>query len=96
MTMGRAMAVVREARGMTQVELAKVASVGVSQISLIESDKRSPSIGSLKSIAAACGIDVALLFHLAGENGGSRLSELARRTLNEALGEWFTRCGDDK
>ena len=94
--MGRAIAVVREARGLTQTELSKVSSVGVSQISLIESDKRSPSISSLRSIASACGIDVALLFHLAGENGDSRLSDLGRRTLNEALGEWFTSCWDEK
>jgi transcriptional regulator with XRE-family HTH domain len=49
----------REAKGMSQVELAKVARVGRTYIVKLESgDKRNPSLEILKRLARALGVPV--------------------------------------
>lgn len=92
MTLGRAIAVARMARGFDQHELAKLVRRSSSQLSLIESGRRKPSDGTLRAIADALGIDRPLLYWLAGD--GASMSPVARRVLNEALGEWFVRAGE--
>jgi len=53
----------REERGWNQTALAYHAGISVSQISLIESGKRNPSVATLKNIAEALGVGVEDLFH---------------------------------
>jgi transcriptional regulator with XRE-family HTH domain len=54
---GQRIATFRRARRMTQADLARVAFVSVSMIKAIERGVRSPSDGTLDSIAAALGVD---------------------------------------
>lgn len=50
---------VREARGLTQRELALVSGVGQSNISAIENGRRAPSADTLNRLLVACGFELA-------------------------------------
>jgi transcriptional regulator with XRE-family HTH domain len=52
----------RQDRGLTQGELAKTAGVAQSTIAQIESGRKDPSISTLKQIAQALDIEIAILF----------------------------------
>ncbi|ODS55135.1 MAG: hypothetical protein ABS36_10335 [Acidobacteria bacterium SCN 69-37] len=67
MDYGRAIRVVRTAYGMSQAELADRLSIGASQLSLIESKKRNPSLDVLHEVAAVLQVPVHLLTLLASE-----------------------------
>lgn len=56
----------REIRDLTQAALAKKSAVSQSTIAQIESGKKDPSISTLKKIAGALDVHLAILF--AGEN----------------------------
>lgn len=49
---------VREARGLTQRDLALVSGVGKSNISAIENDRRTPSADTLNRLLVACGFEL--------------------------------------
>ena len=67
MNFGRAVRICRATFGMRQSELADRLKVGRSQLSLIESGKRQPSVRTVSEIAEAFGIPVHLLTLLASE-----------------------------
>jgi len=83
----RAFRVIRAAFGLTQSELAKRMPVTASQLSLIESGKRTPSLRVVDGLAAAVGIPSALISLLASsadevENRrDADISDLARALL---------------
>lgn len=51
----------RQARGWTQEQLAEMANASKGYISLLESGRRDPSAETLRSLAAAFGVDVTAL-----------------------------------
>jgi transcriptional regulator with XRE-family HTH domain len=52
----------RVSRDLTQGELAKKAGVAQSTIAQIESERKDPSISTLKQVAQALGVEIAILF----------------------------------
>src|SRR3954447_12321108 len=67
MDYGKAIRVVRTAYGLTQAELAERLSIGTSQLSLIESGKRQPSLRVLDEVSVALRVPPHLLTLLASE-----------------------------
>ena len=65
MKYGRAIKLLRTASGLSQSALADRLTIGPSQLSLIESNKRQPSVGVLAEIATALGVPAHLLTLLA-------------------------------
>ena len=81
--LGLAIRVLRVVRGMGQSDLAKECGYGnPSTISLIESGKRNPSLGSIDRLARVLGVPAHVLFLLA--DPGDREDEAAQR-LAEAI-----------
>lgn len=62
MTLGGAIKLIRTARGRKQVDIATVLDVSANYLSLVEKDKREPSIGFLRRLAAELQVPVSLLF----------------------------------
>jgi transcriptional regulator with XRE-family HTH domain len=76
-TLGNAIKLIRTARGLTQRALAKKLDVTANYLSLIESDKREPSLSFLKRLASELGVPVAMFFVFQGEAvAGARDSDL--------------------
>ncbi len=73
MKYGRAIKILRTAQGLSQGELAAKLTIGPSQLSLIEANKRQPSVGVLAEISAALGVPPHLLTLLA--SGPEELKE---------------------
>lgn len=67
MNYGRAVRICRTAFGLTQVELADRLSIGTSQLSLIESGKRQPSLKVLNEVSVALNVPPHLLTLLASQ-----------------------------
>lgn len=67
MTLGNAIKLIRTARGLTQREVAHDVEVSANYLSLIESDKREPSLSFLNRLAGKLGVPVAMLFVFQGE-----------------------------
>jgi transcriptional regulator with XRE-family HTH domain len=67
MDYGKAIRMVRTAYGLTQAELAERLSIGKSQLSLIESGSRQPSLQVLDEVSIALNIPPHLLTLLASE-----------------------------
>ena len=65
MKYGHAIKIVRTAHGLSQADLADHLSIGPSQLSLIEGEKRKPSLGVLEEIATALDVPAHLLMLLA-------------------------------
>lgn len=72
MDFGKAIRVARSIADLSQRELAEVAEVDASLISLIESGKRQPSAATLKSISNGLHIPLHLLTMLGAEPGDLR------------------------
>jgi transcriptional regulator with XRE-family HTH domain len=68
---GRALRTARVARGLTQKELAQLAKVDPSYVSLVEAGNRTPSATNLEKFAEALGIPLYLMILL-----GSQKSDL--------------------
>jgi transcriptional regulator with XRE-family HTH domain len=66
-TLGNAIKLIRTARHLTQRELAKQLKVSANYLSLIESDKRDPSLAFLNRLAAQLGVPIAMLFVFQGQ-----------------------------
>jgi XRE family transcriptional regulator, fatty acid utilization regulator len=88
MDYGKAIRVVRTAYGLTQTELAERLSIGSSQLSLIESGRRKPSLKVLDEVSSALRVPPHLLTLLASDpedvedkKNGSEIAELARSLL---------------
>lgn len=64
---GRAVRVIRNARGLAQQDLAANCDLSVSYVSLIESGQRTPSLDTLSVIARELNVPLYLLVLLASE-----------------------------
>lgn len=62
MTLGNAIKLIRTAKGVKQLTLAKSLNVSPNYISLLEKDRREPSVGFLKKLANELGVPVGLFF----------------------------------
>lgn len=92
MNLGRAIKLCRIQRELTQVELAKRASLSVSYLSLIEKNKRNPSISTVTTIASALRVPLNVLIFLASDASertslGEEVSEKLSRAILELLHE---------
>lgn len=67
MTLGNAIKLIRTARHLTQRTLAKQLNISANYLSLIESDKRDPSLSFINRLAAELKVPVAMLFLFQGE-----------------------------
>lgn len=62
MTLGNAIKLIRTAKGVKQLTLAKELGVSANYVSLIEKDRREPSVGFLRKLAGTLGVPVGLFF----------------------------------
>jgi transcriptional regulator with XRE-family HTH domain len=86
MTLGNAIKTVRTAGKIKQRDLAKSAGVTANYISLVEGDKREPSVALLKKIAGSLGVPVSLFF-LWQERDGERTESKRIQKIRELLVE---------
>lgn len=92
MNVGQAIKMCRTRRGISQTELANRAACSVSYLSMLENNKRDPTLSTLTKIAHALNVPIGILFFLAAEReelGGidkELAGELARTAL-ELLSE---------
>lgn len=88
MNVGQAIKLCRTQRGISQTDLAQQAECSVSYLSMLENNKRDPTLSTLESIADALGIPVSIVFFLAAEASDlkgidkSLQGELARTALD--------------
>jgi transcriptional regulator with XRE-family HTH domain len=61
-TLGNAIKLIRTAKGVKQVTLAKQLEVSPNYISLVEKDRREPSVGFLRKLAGKLAVPVGLFF----------------------------------
>jgi transcriptional regulator with XRE-family HTH domain len=85
MNYGRAIRIVRTAHGWSKAQLAKRLTIGASYLSLIEAEKREPSLKVLEEISTALHVPPHLLALLASDPGDlddpknvEQIQELAR------------------
>jgi len=87
MDYGRAFRIIRAAFGLRQAELSELLQIGPSQLSMIESGKRQPSLAAIDDLAKALRIPRPLISLLASEpedleeQNGRDLESLARSLL---------------
>jgi transcriptional regulator with XRE-family HTH domain len=67
LTLGNAIKLIRTARGITQRDLASRLKISANYLSLIESDKREPSLAFLNRLATEFRVPIAMLFMFQGE-----------------------------
>ena len=69
MDIGRALKLCRSQRRMTQADLAIRAGFSVSYLSLLEKNKRDPSLSTVEKIAHALNMPLSILIFLAADKG---------------------------
>lgn len=67
MNLGRAIKLCRNQRGLSQQELAARAGVSASYLSLLEQNKRDPTLSTIEKLALAVGVPVGVLVFIAAE-----------------------------
>jgi transcriptional regulator with XRE-family HTH domain len=67
MQYGKAIRICRAARGISQKDLAAKADLNPSHVSLIEADRRTPSLATIEKISKALGVPTHLVMLLAAE-----------------------------
>lgn len=67
MNLGNAIKLCRTQKNMNQVELAELADISVSYLSLLERGKRDPNFSTIGNIATALNIPFSILMFLAAE-----------------------------
>lgn len=67
MNVGRAIRLCRTKRGASQGAVARQASCSVSYLSMLENNKRDPTLSTLAKVAQALQVPIGLLFFLASE-----------------------------
>ena len=77
MKYGKAIRICRAARGLSQKNLATKVGLDSSHISLIEAEKRSPSLETIERIAKSLGVPLHLLTLLASEQKDVKTRSLA-------------------
>lgn len=68
MNLGKAIKLCRTQRGLNQSELANIAGISVSYLSLLERGKRDPTISTTEGIANALKVPLSILVFLAANN----------------------------
>ena len=85
MNLGRAIKLCRSQKGMTQSELAKRSGISLAYLSVIEQNKRDPTMSVVESIARSLSVPLNILFFLAADKTElSGLSEEVREKLSRA------------
>lgn len=69
MNIGQAIKLCRIRRGISQTILAQQANCSVSYLSMLENNKRDPTLSTLNNIASALRIPVSIIFFIAAESG---------------------------
>lgn len=69
MNVGQAIKMCRTRRGISQTELAQKAECSVSYLSMLENNKRDPTLSTMTKIAQGLRVPVGILFFLAAEGG---------------------------
>lgn len=92
MNLGRTIRMCRTQRGLSQAELAERADCSVSYLSVLENDKRDPTLSTLTKISDALSVPIGLLFFLASEKDelqgiDKKLAGELARTALELLNE---------
>lgn len=87
MNLGNAIKLCRTQKNMNQTELADLANISVSYLSLLERNKRDPNISTVRNIASALNVPFSILMFLAAEkNELSEVNpELAEKLSHTAL-----------
>ena len=94
MNLGRTIRMCRTQRGLSQAELAERAECSVSYLSVLENDKRDPTLSTLTKISDALSVPIGLLFFLASEKDelqgidkelAGELARTALELLNEPI-----------
>jgi transcriptional regulator with XRE-family HTH domain len=67
MNLGHAIKMCRTRRGLSQAELAERADCSMSYLSVLENNKRDPTLSTLTKISDALNIPIGLLFFLASD-----------------------------
>lgn len=95
MNVGQAIKMCRTKRGVSQTDLARLADCSVSYLSMLENNKRDPTLSTLTKVAQALNVPIGILFFLASERdelvgmNKDLAGELARTAL-ELLSEPIT------
>lgn len=78
MTLGNSIKVIRTAREISQRDLAEQLKVSANYLSLVESDKREPSLSFLKKLAKALNVPLKMFFMWEGDQpvAGAKRSDL--------------------
>lgn len=74
MNLGKAIKLCRTQKNMSQADLAKLADISVSYLSLLERGKRDPNLSTVQNIATALNVPFSILMFLAAEK--DELSEV--------------------
>jgi len=74
MNLGKAVKLCRTQKDLSQTELAEAADISVSYLSLLERERRDPSLSTVEKIAAALKVPMIILMFLAADN--SELSNI--------------------
>lgn len=82
MNLGEAIKLCRTRRGLTQTELAERSGVSVSYLSMLEQNKRDPSLKTIEKIAGGIGLPASLLILIAAD---PRELEPVDRTIAEKV-----------
>jgi transcriptional regulator with XRE-family HTH domain len=69
MNLGNAIKLCRTQKNLKQSELAELANISVSYISLLERGKRDPNLSTIENIASALNVPVGILLFLGAEKG---------------------------
>jgi len=94
MNLGKAIKVCRQAKKLTQSQLAKKAKISISYLSLLERGMRDPNISILKSISKALNIPFAVLIFVAADKND--LPELGEKLSNKLIKLAFEAIACDK
>ena len=94
MNVGQAIRLCRTQRGASQTDVAQEASCSVSYLSMLENNKRDPTLSMLTKIARALHVPIGVLFVLAAERDdlgsiderlASKLAQSARASLDREV-----------
>lgn len=95
-TFGRALAVCREAAGLTQKDMAERAGLSASHVSMLESGKRDPSMQTIADLSKALGISAVILSALASDDSASfddSIGSVLRARIQRAAREQLCTAG---
>lgn len=67
MSLGKAIKICREQKGLSRTDLANKADISLSYLSLLEKDNRDPSISKVKDISDALEVPTSILMFLASD-----------------------------